>query len=153
MALTEQELRSLDYEPDTGGHFGDYGGRYVSETLMAALSELDQNYQKLKNDPDFQREFDADLASFVGRPSPLYHAERWSKAIGGAQVYFKREDLNHTGAHKVNNTIGQALLAKYSEKPRVIAETGAGQHGVASATVAARLGLECVVYMLSLIHI
>ena len=147
MALTEQELRSLDYEPDTGGHFGDYGGRYVSETLMAALSELDQNYQKLKNDPDFQREFDADLASFVGRPSPLYHAERWSKAIGGAQIYFKREDLNHTGAHKVNNTIGQALLAKYSEKPRVIAETGAGQHGVASATVAARLGLECVVYM------
>ncbi len=147
MALTEQELRSLDYEPDTGGHFGDYGGRYVSETLMAALSELDQNYQKLKNDPDFQREFDADLASFVGRPSPLYHAERWSKAIGGAQVYFKREDLNHTGAHKVNNTIGQALLAKYSGKPRVIAETGAGQHGVASATVAARLGLECVVYM------
>ena len=147
MALTEQELRSLDYEPDTGGHFGDYGGRYVSETLMAALSELDQNYQKLKHDPDFQREFDADLASFVGRPSPLYHAERWSKAIGGAQIYFKREDLNHTGAHKVNNTIGQALLAKYSGKPRVIAETGAGQHGVASATVAARLGLECVVYM------
>ncbi len=147
MALTEQELRSLDYEPDTGGHFGDYGGRYVSETLMAALSELDQNYQKLKNDPDFQREFDADLASFVGRPSPLYHAERWSKATGGAQIYFKREDLNHTGAHKVNNTIGQALLAKYSRKPRVIAETGAGQHGVASATVAARLGLECVVYM------
>ena len=147
MALTEQELRSLDYEPDAGGHFGDYGGRYVSETLMAALSELDQNYQKLKNEPDFQAEFDADLASFVGRPSPLYHAERWSKAIGGAQIYFKREDLNHTGAHKVNNTIGQALLAKYSEKPRVIAETGAGQHGVASATVAARLGLECVVYM------
>ena len=147
MALTEQELRTLDYEPDAGGHFGDYGGRYVSETLMAALSELDQNYQKLKNDPDFQREFDADLASFVGRPSPLYHAERWSKEIGGAQIYFKREDLNHTGAHKVNNTIGQALLAKYSGKPRVIAETGAGQHGVASATVAARLGLECVVYM------
>ncbi|MEC9077269.1 MAG: tryptophan synthase subunit beta [Pseudomonadota bacterium] len=147
MALTEQELRSLNYEPDAGGHFGDYGGRYVSETLMAALSELDQNYQKLKNDPNFQGEFDADLASFVGRPSPLYHAERWSKAIGGAQIYFKREDLNHTGAHKVNNTIGQALLAKYSEKPRVIAETGAGQHGVASATVAARLGLECVVYM------
>ena len=147
MVLTEQELRSLDYEPDTGGHFGDYGGRYVSETLMAALSELDQNYQKLKKDPNFQGEFDADLASFVGRPSPLYHAERWSKAIGGAQIYFKREDLNHTGAHKVNNTIGQALLAKYSGKPRVIAETGAGQHGVASATVAARLGLECVVYM------
>ena len=147
MALTEQELRTLDYEPDTDGHFGDYGGRYVSETLMAALNELDQSYQKLKNDPDFQREFDADLASFVGRPSPLYHAGRWSQVIGGAQIYFKREDLNHTGAHKVNNTIGQALLAKYSGKPRVIAETGAGQHGVASATVAARLGLECVVYM------
>ena len=147
MTLTEHELRSLDYEPDTGGHFGTYGGRYVSETLMAALGELDQNYQKLKNDPDFQKEFDADLASFVGRPSPLYYAERWSRAIGGAQIYFKREDLNHTGAHKVNNTIGQALLAKYSGKPRVIAETGAGQHGVASATVAARLGLECVVYM------
>ena len=147
MLLTEQELRKLDYEPDAGGHFGDYGGRYVSETLMAALSELDENYQKLKNDSEFQREFDADLATFVGRPSPLYHAERWSKAIGGAQIYFKREDLNHTGAHKVNNTIGQALLAKYSGKPRVIAETGAGQHGVATAAVAARLGLECVVYM------
>jgi tryptophan synthase beta chain len=147
MALTEQELRSLDYEPDAGGHFGDYGGRYVSETLMAALNELDQNYQMLKTDPGFQREFDADLATFVGRPSPLYHAQRWSNVIGGAQIYFKREDLNHTGAHKVNNTIGQALLAKYSGKPRVIAETGAGQHGVASATVAARLGLECVVYM------
>ena len=147
MLLTEQELRKLDYEPDAGGHFGDYGGRYVSETLMAALSELDENYQKLKNDSEFQREFDADLATFVGRPSPLYHAERWSRAIGGAQIYFKREDLNHTGAHKVNNTVGQALLAKYSGKPRVIAETGAGQHGVATAAVAARLGLECVVYM------
>ena len=112
MALTEQELRTLDYEPDPGGHFGNYGGRYVSETLMAALNELDHSYQNLKNDPDFQREFDADLASFVGRPSPLYHADRWSKIIGGAQIYFKRADLNHTGAHKVNNTIGQALLAK-----------------------------------------
>jgi tryptophan synthase beta chain len=119
----------------------------VSETLMAALAELDRSYQSLKNDPAFQQEFDADLSSFVGRPSPLYHAKRWSDAIGGAQIYFKREDLNHTGAHKVNNTIGQALLAKYSGKPRVIAETGAGQHGVATATVAARLGLECVVYM------
>jgi tryptophan synthase beta chain len=114
---------------------------------MAALAELDRSYQSLKNDPAFQQEFDADLSSFVGRPSPLYHAKRWSDAIGGAQIYFKREDLNHTGAHKVNNTIGQALLAKYSGKPRVIAETGAGQHGVATATVAARLGLECVVYM------
>jgi len=147
MALTEDELKTLTYEPDAGGHFGAYGGRYVSETLMAALAELDQNYQMLKQDPEFQRQFDHDLATFVGRPSPLYHAERWSKQIGGAQIYFKREDLNHTGAHKVNNTIGQALLAKYSGKPRVIAETGAGQHGVASATVAARLGLECVVYM------
>lgn len=147
MALTELELRTLEYEPDTNGHFGIYGGRYVSETLMAALSELDLSYESLRNNPDFQKEFDADLANFVGRPSPLYHASRWSNQIGGAQIYFKREDLNHTGAHKVNNTIGQALLAKYSGKPRVIAETGAGQHGVASATVAARLGLECVVYM------
>ena len=146
-ALSESELRNLVYEPDARGHFGPYGGRYVSETLMAALAELDRSYQSLKNDPAFKQEFDADLSSFVGRPSPLYHAKRWSDAIGGAQIYFKREDLNHTGAHKVNNTIGQALLAKYSGKPRVIAETGAGQHGVATATVAARLGLECVVYM------
>jgi tryptophan synthase beta chain len=146
-ALSESELRNMVYEPDARGHFGPYGGRYVSETLMAALAELDWSYQSLKNDPAFQQEFDADLSSFVGRPSPLYHAKRWSDAIGGAQIYFKREDLNHTGAHKVNNTIGQALLAKYSGKPRVIAETGAGQHGVATATVAARLGLECVVYM------
>ncbi|MDP5324460.1 MAG: tryptophan synthase subunit beta [Litorivicinaceae bacterium] len=146
-ALSESELRNMVYEPDARGHFGPYGGRYVSETLMAALAELDRSYQSLKNDPAFQQEFDADLSSFVGRPSPLYHAKRWSDAIGGAQIYFKREDLNHTGAHKVNNTIGQALLAKYSGKPRVIAETGAGQHGVATATVAARLGLECVVYM------
>jgi len=145
MALTEDELKTLSYEPDAAGHFGDYGGRYVSETLMAALSDLDQNYQMLKQDAEFQRQFDSDLANFVGRPSPLYFAERWTNQIGGAQIYFKREDLNHTGAHKVNNTIGQALLAKYSGKPRVIAETGAGQHGVASATVAARLGLECVV--------
>ena len=146
-ALSESELRNMVYEPDARGHFGPYGGRYVSETLMAALAELDRSYQSLKNDPAFQQEFDADLSIFVGRPSPLYHAKRWSDAIGGAQIYFKREDLNHTGAHKVNNTIGQALLAKYSGKPRVIAETGAGQHGVATATVAARLGLECVVYM------
>ena len=146
-ALSESELRNMVYEPDARGHFGPYGGRYVSETLMAALAELDRSYQSLKNYPAFQQEFDADLSSFVGRPSPLYHAKRWSDAIGGAQIYFKREDLNHTGAHKVNNTIGQALLAKYSGKPRVIAETGAGQHGVATATVAARLGLECVVYM------
>ncbi|WP_036230901.1 tryptophan synthase subunit beta [Marinobacterium jannaschii] len=133
--------------PDSSGHFGPYGGRFVSETLMAALSQLEQTYEKLKNDPDFQAEFDKDLAYYVGRPSPLYHAERLSREVGGAQIYLKREDLNHTGAHKVNNTIGQALLAKYTGKPRVIAETGAGQHGVASATVAARLGLECQVYM------
>ncbi|WP_439133625.1 tryptophan synthase subunit beta [Pseudomaricurvus sp.] len=133
--------------PDSKGHFGVYGGRFVSETLMPALDELEKMYNHLKDDPDFQAEFDKDLAHYVGRPSPLYHAERWSNRLGGAQIYLKREDLNHTGAHKVNNTIGQALLAKYSGKSRIIAETGAGQHGVASATVAARLGLKCEVYM------
>ncbi|NWN83660.1 MAG: tryptophan synthase subunit beta [Halomonas sp.] len=133
--------------PDTRGHFGPYGGRFVSETLSFALDELEKTYLSLRDDPDFQAEFDYDLAHYVGRPSPLYHAERWSKRLGGAQIWLKREDLNHTGAHKVNNTIGQALLAKKSGKPRVIAETGAGQHGVATATVAARLGLECDVYM------
>ena len=133
--------------PDQLGNFGPYGGRFVSETLTAALDELEEMYERLRADPGFQAEFDKDLAHYVGRPSPLYHAERWSKKLGGAQVYLKREDLNHTGAHKVNNTIGQALLAKYSGKSRVIAETGAGQHGVASATVAARLGLKCEVYM------
>ncbi|WP_043488157.1 tryptophan synthase subunit beta [Halomonas halodenitrificans] len=133
--------------PDARGHFGPYGGRFVSETLSFALDELEKTYLSLRDDPDFQAEFDYDLAHYVGRPSPLYHAERWSKRLGGAQIWLKREDLNHTGAHKVNNTIGQALLAKKSGKPRVIAETGAGQHGVATATVAARLGLECDVYM------
>lgn len=133
--------------PDDRGHFGPYGGRFVSETLMAALDELETTYNKLWRDSAFQAEFDLDLAHYVGRPSPLYFAERWSKQLGGARIYLKREDLNHTGAHKVNNTIGQALLAKYMGKPRIIAETGAGQHGVASATVAARLGLECQVYM------
>ncbi|HSP57252.1 MAG TPA: tryptophan synthase subunit beta [Halomonas sp.] len=133
--------------PDALGHFGAYGGRFVSETLSFALDDLTKTYLSLRDDPDFQAEFDYDLAHFVGRPSPLYHAERWSKQLGGAQIWLKREDLNHTGAHKVNNTIGQALLAKRSGKPRVIAETGAGQHGVATATVAARLGLECEVYM------
>jgi len=133
--------------PDVRGHFGAYGGRFVSETLSFALDDLAKTYLSLRNDPDFLAEFDYDLAHFVGRPSPLYHAERWSKQIGGAQIWLKREDLNHTGAHKVNNTVGQALLAKKTGKPRVIAETGAGQHGVASATVAARLGLECDVYM------
>lgn len=133
--------------PDARGHFGPYGGRFVSETLSHALEQLDEQYTRLSADPAFQAEFDRDLAHYVGRPSPLYHAERWSKHLGGAQIWLKREDLNHTGAHKVNNTIGQALLAKYSGKPKVIAETGAGQHGVATATVAARLGLKCQVYM------
>lgn len=141
--------RLPDYSamPDERGHFGIFGGRFVSETLIHALDELQELYSRVKSDPGFQKEFDKDLAHYVGRPSPLYHAERLSNKLGGAQIYYKREDLNHTGAHKVNNTIGQALLAKYSGKKRVIAETGAGQHGVASATVAARLGLECVVFM------
>ncbi len=133
--------------PDNKGRYGEYGGRFVSETLIYALDELEASYKKLSSDPAFQAEFDRDLAYYVGRPSPLYLAERWSEQLGGAQIYLKREDLNHTGAHKVNNTIGQALLAKYSGKKRVIAETGAGQHGVATATVAARLGMECQVFM------
>ena len=133
--------------PDENGHFGVFGGRFVSETLISALDELNVTYQKLSKDDDFQAAFDKDLAEYVGRPSPLYFAERWSKEIGGAQIFLKREDLNHTGAHKINNTIGQALLAKHMGKKRIIAETGAGQHGVATATVAARLGLECVVFM------
>ncbi len=133
--------------PDANGHFGPYGGRFCAETLMEPLDELQAAYEKLKNDAEFQAEYDRDLAHYVGRPSPLYFAERWTDILGGAKVYLKREDLNHTGAHKVNNTIGQALLAKHLGKTRIIAETGAGQHGVASATVAARLGLECVVYM------
>ncbi len=137
----------LTQMPDARGHFGPYGGRFVSETLSFALEDLEKIYASLRDDPAFQAEFDRDLAHYVGRPSPLYHAERWSQKLGGAQIWLKREDLNHTGAHKVNNTIGQALLAKKTGKPRVIAETGAGQHGVASATVAARLGLECDVYM------
>lgn len=133
--------------PDDLGNFGPYGGRFVSETLMSALDQLEEIYTKLSKDPEFQKAFDDDLAHYVGRPSPLYHAKRWSEQLGGAQIYLKREDLNHTGAHKVNNTIGQALLAKYTGKRRVIAETGAGQHGVATATVAARLGLDCEVFM------
>lgn len=133
--------------PDAAGHFGAYGGRFVAETLMEPIYELEQAYNKLKNDPAFQAEFDRDLQYYVGRPSPLYFAERLTRECGGAKIYLKREDLNHTGAHKINNTIGQALLAKYMGKKRIIAETGAGQHGVASATIAARLGLECVVYM------
>jgi len=137
----------IDSLPDENGHFGIFGGRFVAETLMEALEELQNTYDKLKQDPVFQAEFDKDLADYVGRPSPLYFAERWTEILGGAKVYLKREDLNHTGAHKINNTVGQALLAKHMGKTRIIAETGAGQHGVASATVAARLGLECVVYM------
>jgi len=133
--------------PDVDGRFGPYGGKYVAETLMFALDELEQVYRKLSVDPAFQRELDEDLAHYVGRPSPLYEARRWSDQIGGARIFLKREDLNHTGAHKVNNTVGQALLAKHMGKPRVIAETGAGQHGVATATIAARLGLECQVFM------
>jgi tryptophan synthase beta chain len=133
--------------PDARGHFGPYGGRFVAETLMEPLRELETAYNKLKGDPAFCAELDRDLALYVGRPSPLYPAERLTKNWGGAQIYLKREDLNHTGAHKINNTIGQALLAKHLGKTRIIAETGAGQHGVASATIAARLGLKCVVYM------
>ncbi|WP_022964207.1 tryptophan synthase subunit beta [Halopseudomonas pelagia] len=143
------DSNAVDYAtiPDQRGHFGPYGGRFVSETLMDALEELEELYERLSADAGFQAEFDHDLAHYVGRPSPLYLAERLTAKVGGAQIYLKREDLNHTGAHKVNNTIGQALLAKHMGKPRVIAETGAGQHGVATATVAARLGLKCQVYM------
>ncbi|MDF9433089.1 tryptophan synthase subunit beta [Chromohalobacter israelensis] len=141
------KFSDLTRMPDAQGHFGPHGGRFVSETLSFALEELEKAYMSLRDDVDFQAEFDRDLAHYVGRPSPLYHAQRWSQQLGGAQIWLKREDLNHTGAHKVNNTIGQALLAKKSGKPRVIAETGAGQHGVATATVAARLGLKCEIYM------
>ena len=133
--------------PDMDGHFGRYGGIFVGETLMAAVEELDAVYRKLSSDPAFWQTFDYDMKHYVGRPSPLYFAERLTAKYGGARIILKREDLNHTGAHKINNTIGQALLAKFMGKPRIIAETGAGQHGVASATVAARLGLECHVYM------
>ncbi|NDC03650.1 MAG: tryptophan synthase subunit beta, partial [Betaproteobacteria bacterium] len=133
--------------PDATGHFGPYGGIFVSETLMHALEALRDAYAHYRQDPEFIAEFQSELKHFVGRPSPIYHARNWSERLGGAQIYFKREDLNHTGAHKVNNTIGQALLAKRMGKPRVIAETGAGQHGVATATVAARFGMSCVVFM------
>jgi len=133
--------------PDENGHFGPYGGKFVAETLMGPLEELTEAFTHYLKDPEFLAELDDELHHYVGRPSPLYHAKRWSEILGGAQIYLKREDLNHTGAHKVNNTVGQALLAKRMGKTRIIAETGAGQHGVATATVAARLGLECVVYM------
>jgi tryptophan synthase beta chain len=133
--------------PDASGHFGPYGGVFVSETLMPALAELRAAYAACQADPEFVAEFEYELKHYVGRPSPVYHAKRWSGILGGAQIYLKREDLNHTGAHKVNNCIGQAMVARRMGKPRVIAETGAGQHGVATATVAARYGMECVVYM------
>ena len=133
--------------PDALGHFGRYGGTFVAETLIPALEELKEAYAAAQRDPQFIAEFEYDLKHYVGRPSPVYHAKRWSELLGGAQIYLKREDLNHTGAHKINNCIGQAMLARRMGKPRVIAETGAGQHGVATATVAARYGMECVVYM------
>ena len=133
--------------PDEHGHFGPYGGVFVAETLMHALDELRTQYDLMRRDPAFVAEFESELKHYVGRPSPVYHARRLSQHCGGAQIWLKREDLNHTGAHKINNTIGQALLARRMDKKRIIAETGAGQHGVASATVAARFGMECVVYM------
>jgi len=141
------DARLSDTLPDRRGHFGVYGGRFVAETLMKPLQDLEDAYQRFRRDPDFVAEIDADLAHYVGRPSPLYFAERWTQRLGGARIFLKREDLNHTGAHKINNTVGQILLARRMNKHRIIAETGAGQHGVATATVAARAGVECVVYM------
>jgi tryptophan synthase beta chain len=151
-AVLERSVNALfqttDYQfPDAKGHFGPYGGSFVAETLTHALAELNEAYARYSIDPEFLDEFRYELAHFVGRPSPVYHAKRWSEIAGGAQVFFKREDLNHTGAHKINNVIGQALLARRMGKQRIIAETGAGQHGVATATICARFGLECVVYM------
>ena len=141
-------FHAKDYDlPNEKGHFGPYGGSFVAETLTYALAELNEAYERYSKDPEFLEEFRYELKHFVGRPSPIYHAKRWSEIAGGAQIYFKREDLNHTGAHKINNVIGQALLAKRMGKKRIIAETGAGQHGVATATICARFGLECVVYM------
>jgi len=145
--VKSNDVKDYHVYPDAQGHFGPYGGRFVAETLMRPLKELAAAYEQCRNDPQFLAELDADLKHYVGRPSPIYHAQRLSAKVGGAQILLKREDLNHTGAHKINNTIGQAMLAKRMGKTRIIAETGAGQHGVASATVAARLGLECVVYM------
>ena len=151
-AVLERSVNALfqttDYQfPDAKGHFGPYGGSFVAETLTHALAELNDAYARYSHDAQFLEEFRYELAHFVGRPSPVYHAKRWSELAGGAQVFFKREDLNHTGAHKINNVIGQALLARRMGKQRIIAETGAGQHGVATATICARFGLECVVYM------
>jgi tryptophan synthase beta chain len=133
--------------PDAGGHFGSYGGMFVPETLMAALTELTREYERAKADPGFQAELDQLLSEYVGRPTPLYFASRWTDKLGGAKIFLKREDLLHTGAHKINNAMGQILLARRLGKTRIIAETGAGQHGVATATVAARAGLDCVIYM------
>ena len=147
MEKNAQRMHKFEQMPDSRGHFGPYGGRFVAETLMAPIAELEDAYHRYMKDTEFLHELDEDLAHFVGRPTPLYHAQRWSRELGGAQIYLKREDLNHTGAHKINNTVGQALLARRMGKSRVIAETGAGQHGVATATVAARFGMECVVYM------
>ncbi len=147
MSQAQGQNENLYDFPDERGHFGVFGGKFVSETLMAALRELESEYQRLRRDETFMAELERDLVDYVGRASPLYFAERLTQVAGGAKIFLKREDLNHTGAHKINNCIGQALLAKYMGKPRVIAETGAGQHGVASATVAARFGLECQVYM------
>ncbi len=142
------QMSDLPYNlPDARGHFGRYGGVFVAETLIQALDDLNEQYAKYRSDPAFIAEFERELKHYVGRPTPVYHAERWSRELGGAQLWLKREDLNHTGAHKINNCIGQALLARRLGKPRVIAETGAGQHGVATATVAARYGMQCVVYM------
>jgi tryptophan synthase beta chain len=147
-AIAANLFKTTEYQlPDARGHFGPYGGSFVAETLSHALNELNEAYARYSQDPEFLEEFRYELAHFVGRPSPVYHAKRWSQQQGGAQIYFKREDLNHTGAHKINNVIGQALLARRMGKPRIIAETGAGQHGVATATICARFGLECVVYM------
>lgn len=146
--MTTEQAAAAAYDyPDARGHFGPYGGVFVAETLMEPIEELRTAYERYLKDPEFLAELDQDLQHYVGRPSPIYHAERLTRHLGGGQIYLKREDLNHTGAHKVNNTIGQALLAKRMGKTRIIAETGAGQHGVATATVAARLGLECIVYM------
>ena len=139
-------MKPYDF-PDAKGHFGPYGGVFVAETLMQAIEELRLSYERFRNDPEFLAEFHYELKHFVGRPTPVYHARRWSEMLGGAQIWFKREDLNHTGAHKINNSLGQALLARRMGKRRIIAETGAGQHGVATATVCARYGMECVVYM------
>ncbi|MCG8379973.1 MAG: pyridoxal-phosphate dependent enzyme, partial [Proteobacteria bacterium] len=143
-STTDESLKEM---PDDRGHFGPYGGRFVAETLMGPLDELERACNQYLKSQEFLSEFENELKHYVGRPSPLYHAKRWSAQLGGAQIYLKREDLNHTGAHKINNTVGQALLARRMGKKRIIAETGAGQHGVASATVAARYGMECVVYM------